>query len=234
MLILFIKLMKSKIQPSKPPSIIVIGILGLLITVLAVATKQPTSNTIMGEQTVLDIATEQSTSNTMMGEQVTSSQVADLAVQTNNADPNFPIRLTIPNINVDASVESVGLTAQGEVGAPRGPANVAWFNSSPLPGQNGAAIIDGHFGRWKNGSQAVFNNLHKLKVGDKLYVVNGYGITTDFVVRKMRVYDMNDDVTDVFNSDDGQAHLNLITCKGAWNKLTKSYPERLVVFTDKE
>jgi hypothetical protein len=37
----------------------------------------------------------------------------------------------------------------------------------------------------------------------------------------------------VFASNDGGAHLNLITCAGEWNKGKKSYSERLVVFADK-
>ncbi|PIZ82226.1 MAG: class F sortase, partial [Parcubacteria group bacterium CG_4_10_14_0_2_um_filter_41_6] len=42
------------------------------------------------------------------------------------------------------------------------------------------------------------------------------------------------DVPEVFNSSDGKAHLNLITCTGVWNKEDNAFSERLVVFTDKE
>src|SRR3989344_2613905 len=33
---------------------------------------------------------------------------------------------------------------------------------------------------------------------------------------------------------DGAAHLNLITCEGAWDKVSRTYSQRLVVFTDRE
>jgi sortase A len=144
-----------------------------------------------------------------------------------------PVRLEIPNINVDATVEYVGLTSAGAVAVPKGPANAAWFDLGPRPGNIGSAVIVGHFG-WKNNIPAVFDNLHKLQKGDKLYVKDEAGATITFVVRELRLYGENQDASDVFGSLDRNAHLNLITCEGAWNKARKSYSDRLVVFADKE
>jgi hypothetical protein len=53
-------------------------------------------------------------------------------------------------------------------------------------------------------------------------------------VREIKKYDPNANASDVFISGDGKAHLNLITCVGFWNKVSKSYPKRLVIFADKE
>ena len=145
-----------------------------------------------------------------------------------------PVLLTIPNINLNAALESVGLTSRGELDVPKGPTNAAWFNLGPRPGENGTSVIDGHFGWWKNGAQAVFNNLNKLRKGDKIYVEDKNGNTTTFAVRGSRKYDPNSDASGVFVSNDGQAHLNLITCDGVWDSDQKSYPDRLVVFADKE
>ncbi|MEI6288627.1 MAG: class F sortase [bacterium] len=80
----------------------------------------------------------------------------------------------------------------------------------------------------------VFNNLSKLKVGDKLYIEDEKQQIITFVVRQSRSYNLKADATNVFISDDGKAHLNLITCEGAWNSKTQSYPKRLVIFADKE
>lgn len=146
----------------------------------------------------------------------------------------LPVRLKIPKIRVDAAIESTGLTKEGAVGIPTGPTTVAWFNLGTHPGEVGSAIITGHFGPWKGGRPTVFNNLYKLRQGDKIYVTDNSGITTIFVVREARRYDPKADAAVVFGSKDGQAHLNLITCEGVWNKILKSYSKRLVVFTDKE
>lgn len=145
----------------------------------------------------------------------------------------LPVRLKIPAINVDAIILPVGLTLDGAMAAPEGPADVAWFNLGTRPGEIGSSVIDGHSG-WKNGIPAVFDNLNKLGVGDKVLVMDERGVTFTFVVRKIRTYDPKADASDVFISNDGKAHLNLITCEGTWDEVTKSSSQRLIVFTDKE
>lgn len=144
----------------------------------------------------------------------------------------LPVRLKIPKIKVNAIVEYVGLTPDGAMDSPKGPANVGWFNLGYRPGEIGSAVIDGHSG-WKNNIPAVFDNLYKLKRGDKIFVEDEKGITTTFVVREIRKYNPKADASDVFGSSDNLAHLNLITCTGIWNKVWKSRSSRLVVFTDK-
>lgn len=142
-----------------------------------------------------------------------------------------PVHLTIPAINVDTTLESVGLTSEGAVDVPKDPTHAAWYNLGPRPGEVGNAIIDGHY-TWKNHTAAVFDNLYTLQTGDKIYTKDEKGVTTIFSVRELRTYSPDADALDVFTSTDGKAHLNLITCQGTWNRLSKSYSSRLVVFTD--
>lgn len=150
------------------------------------------------------------------------------------ASSDLPVRIEIPRIKIKAPLESVGLTFQGAVAVPKGLTNAAWYNLGPRPGEIGNAIIVGHYGHWKNGVQTVFNNLSKLRKGDKLYIKDKTGATLTFVVREFKTYRPSDDATDVFVSSDDKAHLNLITCEGTWDKISRSYSRRLVVFTDKE
>jgi LPXTG-site transpeptidase (sortase) family protein len=145
----------------------------------------------------------------------------------------LPIRLSIPKIKVDTTLEYAGLTPEGDVGVPTGPFNASWYDLGPRPGEKGNAIITGHYG-WKNGIPAVFDNLYKLRKGDKIYIEDETGTTTVFVVRESRRYDPKANASYVFISNDMNAHLNLITCEGVWNKAEKSYSKRLVVFADKE
>lgn len=146
----------------------------------------------------------------------------------------LPIRLKIPKIKVDAAFESVGLTAQSAIGVPKNPVNAAWYNLGPRPGEAGNAVITGHYGPWKNGAKSVFNNLNKLRAGDKIYVEDDKGIVTAFIVRGMRSFGEKDDASSIFTANDSGSHLILITCEGVWNSKTKSYSKRLVIFADKE
>jgi LPXTG-site transpeptidase (sortase) family protein len=146
---------------------------------------------------------------------------------------SLPARLVIPSLKINASIEYVGLTPNGAMDVPTGPANVAWFDLGPRPGDNGSSVIDGHSG-YKNNKPAVFDNLYKLHKGDKIYVEDSQGATITFITREIRSYDPKADASDVFISNDGKSHLNLITCVGFWDKILKSHSERLIVFTDKE
>lgn len=145
--------------------------------------------------------------------------------------PGLPVRLKIPKINVDAAIEGLGLTPQGDLDAPDGPDNAGWYDAGPRPGAVGSAVLDGHYG-WVNNKPAVFDNLHTLQKGDVLYVEDEKKVTYTFVVSELRSYRPEDDASAVFRSSDSGTHLNLITCQGTWNKNQESYSTRLVVFAD--
>jgi LPXTG-site transpeptidase (sortase) family protein len=119
------------------------------------------------------------------------------------------------------------------LGTPKDLTHAAWFNLGPRPGQEGNAIIDGHYG-WIKGVPAVFNDLYTLKPGSKIYIEDQKGNRISFVVREIKIYDKDEDASGVFTLSDGKAHLNLITCEGVWISALKTYSNRLVVFADKE
>jgi LPXTG-site transpeptidase (sortase) family protein len=162
-----------------------------------------------------------------------SSTNLALIINDIGTSSELPIRIKIPSIAVDSAVEYVGLTAEGYMEVPKNRDNVAWFALGTIPGENGSAVIAGHYG-FKDGKSSAFDNLHKLREGDKILITDTMGETISFVVRKYRRYGPDADASAVFNSDDSKSHLNLITCEGAWDDASESYPERLVVFTDKE
>ncbi len=182
--------------------------------------------------------------NDVVVEPIPIPQVVSLALQKiidgqslNNFAPKpsmigLPMRLKIEVINVDTTVEHLGLTKNGEMDVPKVPNDVSWFNLGPRPGEMGSAVIAGHYG-WKNNIPAVFDDLHKLKIGDQISIVDSTGLESVFVVREIGLYDQKENAVNVFSSNDGKAHLNLITCEGAWNVSSKSRPNRLVIFTDK-
>lgn len=147
-------------------------------------------------------------------------------------DYGLPVRLKIPKINVDSAIEYVGINSDGAMDVPKNPEDVAWFQLGSRPGEKGSAVMAGHYGTWKNGAASVFDNLHKLSKGDKIYVEDDKGVTISFEVRKSKRYDPNAEAKEVFTSDDDKSHLNLVTCEGVWDDVSKSYPVRLVIFTD--
>jgi len=161
--------------------------------------------------------------------------VEDVAAASNQEQTSLglPARLKISAIGVDSVVVPVGLTSDGAMDVPKDPAEVAWYSLGSRPGEIGSAVIAGHYD-WIKNIPAVFNDLDQLSQGDKIFVEDESGVTSTFIVRDIRIYDKDQDASDVFVSADDQSHLNLITCAGSWNMEEEIYSDRLIVFADKE
>jgi LPXTG-site transpeptidase (sortase) family protein len=162
-------------------------------------------------------------------EQKTDNKTDSQVINDTVADNNFPSYLEIPSIGVNAYVEHLGLTSEGNMDMTSSTKNVAWYNLGPRPGEIGSAVIGGHYGY---PAPAVFRNLQNLTAGDMVYVKGNNGEIKKFVVREIRIYEATDIVSEIFFSDDGKAHLNIVTCNSAWIASLQTYDKRLVVFTD--
>ena len=158
-----------------------------------------------------------------------SHDASELVIQES---VGVPVRIMIPSIAVDAVIEKVNLATDGSMAVPKDPLDAAWYALGPRPGERGSAVIAGHV-NWINDQTGVFADLHKVQLGDTILVRDDLGVTVSFVVRERRRYDAAADAKDIFSSDDGKAHLNIITCDGVWDKSTQQYSERLVVFADR-
>jgi len=154
------------------------------------------------------------------------------AASAKEINTGAPVRLRIASIGVNAAIEPVGLASDGAMGTPKLPRDTAWYKLGPKPGETGSAVIAGHV-NWWNGATSAFAKLNKIKVGDAIIVQNDLGATATFTVSRIERYDVSADPTNVFVSNDGKSHLNLVTCIGVWNKRAKQYSQRLVVFADK-
>ncbi|MDR3571590.1 MAG: class F sortase [Candidatus Pacebacteria bacterium] len=146
--------------------------------------------------------------------------------------PGKPVRLIIPAIGVDATIQSVGLAWQGngEMGIPTNFTDVGWYNGGPRPGAPGSAVIDGHLDG-RHVKEAVFYKLGTLQPGDMVEVVDATGKTRRFTVIDVKLYNQDAPTSDIFSSDVSTARLNLITCAGQWVKSENGYDQRVVVFT---
>ena len=146
-------------------------------------------------------------------------------------EPGQPRRLVIPKIQVNALVQSVGLV-DNTLGVPTNFTDVGWYQFGPRPGMRGSAVIDGHRSG-KKVPRGVFFNLNQLVAGDFVYTVDENGDTSTFIVTAVTTYPHDAATDTVFTSDDQDAHLNLITCSGIWDKNRALFTERIVVFTNR-
>lgn len=142
---------------------------------------------------------------------------------------NFPIILDIQKLNISAHIEQVGLDKEGRMDIPKDVNNVAWYNLGPKPGERGNAVINGH--RDSPTAPAIFYNLGLLEAGDEIIVTDEKSSVHKFVVTGKVIYrDDEFPLEQVFGATD-EPMLNLITCRGKFDRKEENYSQRLVVYT---
>lgn len=159
----------------------------------------------------------------------TEIEVPRDTARTANAQ-EYPVRIRIPALGVDAEVQHVGVNAKGNMAVPTNYTDTAWYENGPAPGDRGSAVIAGHVNNGL-GLSGVFEHLKDLTVGDDIYIERADGEEVHFVVIGSRVYPYTDAPEEVIFNPSGSARLNLITCDGSWVQEDKTYDQRLVVFT---
>lgn len=143
-----------------------------------------------------------------------------------------PVRLLIPALGVNAPIEMVGVTSNGDLAAPTQHPweDVGWYGSGPRPGEQGSAVIDGHLDR-PGGYPAVFWRLRYIHVGDGVMVTDADGKSSRFHVTGIAFYPPQDaPIQEIFGNENG-TYLNLITCAGDWIPSQHQTSLRLVVYT---
>ncbi len=144
---------------------------------------------------------------------------------------SVPDRIVIPDIKVDAPLDTVGLDAQGAMKEPdfAKPKDAAWYKEGPTPGEKGAAAIVGHMDT-PQVPEAVFYNLKKLKKDAKIEVHRDDGSTAVFAVDQIDTFKKDRFPTDkVYGDSHGKAELRLITCGGNLTK-DRHWDANVVVF----
>ncbi|MGW5401045.1 class F sortase [Streptomyces sp. NPDC003952] len=157
-------------------------------------------------------SSESKTSATGTGTGIDITPVAAIA-------PSVPDRISIPDINVDAKLDTVGLDANGVMETPPAdkPMEASWYRQGPTPGEKGAAAIAGHMDT-ANMPKAVFYNVKNLKKGQEIKVHREDGTTVVFAVDSVETYKKDAFPTDkVYNKTD-RSELRLITCGGELGK----------------
>ena len=141
-----------------------------------------------------------------------------------------PSLITISKIGLkDIKIVQVGIDSDGRLEVPKSFDEVGWFSNGPKAGEDGNAILAGHYDR-TTGAPAVFYNLTKLKPGDAIEITDSQNLIHRFEVYDVSyvVIDDSNAVTKAYASSDSPI-LTLITCGGVWNSYTHDYSKRLLI-----
>lgn len=147
--------------------------------------------------------------------------------QHSTQNPSQPAKITIPDIGVDAVIESLGLTKDNAVDVPKSLWTTAWFNQSSKPGSNGPAMIVGHYSAY---GRAVFANLKKLTPGQKIIITDEKGQQFTFAVKQKRDWPQAEvPMAELLGNRTSKPRLEIITCGGGYIKASRDFTNRTVI-----
>lgn len=139
-----------------------------------------------------------------------------------------PQRMTIPRINLIASVVPVSLQSDGSLAAPEDFSLAGWYAGGTAPGAPGPSVIVGHVDSHRG--PAVFFRLRELAAGQSIMIETANNVSLTFVVERIEQHPKDRfPTTEVYGSTN-QRVLRLITCGGEFDRTVGSYRDNIVVF----
>jgi hypothetical protein len=141
-----------------------------------------------------------------------------------------PVRLAIPALGVDAPVLPVGVDERGDMASPAAPFETTWYRPGPRPGQPGNAVIAGHVD-FRPNVEAVFWGLRGLAPGAEVWVTADDGARRRFVVQAVESYSAEGAPKERIFGATSEVNLNLISCLGDFDPVSRSYDRRIIVYT---
>jgi sortase (surface protein transpeptidase) len=147
-----------------------------------------------------------------------------------NVPADQPKKIIISSIGVAGFIQPVGKDQYENIGVPTNIHFAGWYVKSVKPGEPGLSVIDGHVSSLYGA--ALFAKLKNLRQNDEVQIQFGDDSIRHFQVVEKRA--LSESQTGKFlltKHDDIDKQLNLVTCGGAFNKISDKYNDRLVVVT---
>jgi len=159
------------------------------------------------------------------------TSVSNQAWATYTVPADQPRYLYLPTINLQARVMSVGVNSRGKIDAPKNVNDVAWYDGSAKPGQEGQVFINGYTS-FAPTYKAAFDNLAKLQVGDHITIERGDGTKISYrVVKNETIAASKVNMQKVLNvPDNATSGLTLMSCTGKYDYRTQSSDKRVIVY----
>jgi sortase (surface protein transpeptidase) len=217
-------LIKPKINKIKPALILLISLVAIFSTAAISYAKFQQDSSLLNQS--------EQTAGSISGKFISLADApaeVEVEVPEEASGPSLsgPSRFVIPDIGVNARMESLGLTSDNAVDVPKSLWTVAWFNRSSKIGSPGPAMIVGHYSGY---GRAVFSNLHKLKTGQKIIVVDENNQQHVFAVKNSRSYPQSEvPMAELLGNTASKPRLEIITCGGGFIKETRDFTNRTVI-----
>jgi hypothetical protein len=141
-----------------------------------------------------------------------------------------PVRLRIPALRVDSSVQRLGLQPDGTIAVPKRTDVAGWYEHGPRPGQPGPAVILGHVD--SHTGPGIFIKLSTVRPGTLVRVDLADGSTVMFRVTRVERVSKTRFPTDLVYAPTLDPTLRLVTCGGSFDHTRGSYRDNVIAFAD--
>lgn len=140
-----------------------------------------------------------------------------------------PVQLKIPELKIDQRLVGLRVRADRQLEVPQSYGDIGWWNTGPVAGDPGAALMVGHLDSQEG--PAVFYGLSSLTTGAAIAVRRADGTTVTFAVTKVQSFAKDDFPDQLVYRTEGKSSLHLLTCGGSYDPST-GYRDNVVVFAD--
>lgn len=143
-------------------------------------------------------------------------------------DQALPVRLLIPDLDLDMELDAVGVTPDGQMEIPEDPDRAGWYRHGPAPGDGlGSVVVAGHID--DEAGPGPFFRLTGVSEGAEVVVVLADGSRTAYRVTGGEQVAKSDLAIDEIFRRDGDPVLRLVTCTGDWSPRAGEYTDNLVI-----
>ena len=142
-----------------------------------------------------------------------------------------PVRVVIPAIGVDSTLESLTRDDTGWIQPPVQVDEAGWYRDGVVPGDIGPSVIAGHVD--SRIGPGVFLDLTALVPGDTVDVILSDGSTRTFSVTGSVSVPKEDFPTEDVYGPSPTPQLRLITCGGVFDDSYGHYVDNVVVSADR-
>jgi len=140
-----------------------------------------------------------------------------------------PVRLSIPQLNIDMRIDAMGLDGDGAMALPDNALDAGWYKFGPgVANDAGATVIAAHVDSRHDGI-GPFSRLKDASLGSTISVAGTDGSTVDYVVTEVRsVGKIDAPMAEVFDRA-GDPRLTLVTCGGDFDSSTGHYVDNIIL-----
>lgn len=156
----------------------------------------------------------------------------DVLEQVPYSDTAQPVEIAIPSVEIEGSIQPVGMTDAVTMQVPRDISVVGWFDRSVVPiSEIGNTVLVGH----RDGAgdpNGIFRRLSEVQQGDAITVRDLTGRIVEYSVESVELLgraDFAGNAEEVFDTA-GAHHLVLLTCGGDYERSQGGYQANVVVY----